>query len=115
MMPLALVHTTGRSNLKLSLPILGCFEEMGGLVGGSSMAKILQETSSVNGALYFAGVSLIIAGVEAIIAWVLIKRWPPLSDEPVAQAFVMGGEDIADDTGDELGDGLGKGDTSGAQ
>ncbi|XP_046581065.1 uncharacterized protein LOC124288558 [Haliotis rubra] len=111
MMPLALVHTTGRSNLKLSLPILGCFEEVGGLVGGSSMAKILQETSSVSGALYFAGVSLIFAGVGAIIAWVLIKRWPPLSDEPVAQAFVRGGEDIADETGDELGNG----DTTGAQ
>ncbi|XP_071101304.1 uncharacterized protein [Haliotis cracherodii] len=116
MMPLALVHATGRSNLKLSLPMLGCFEEVGGLVGGSSMAKIIKETSSVNGALYFAGVSLIIAGVGAIIAWVLIKRWPPLSDEAVSRAFVMGVENAGEEEGaEDTGEDTGNGETTGTQ
>ncbi|XP_048238488.1 uncharacterized protein LOC125372459 [Haliotis rufescens] len=83
MIQLALVHATGRSNLKLALPVLGCFEEMGGLIGNSIMAKFIQETSLANGGLYFAGVSLYLTGVGAIAAWGLMKRWPNLSDEAV--------------------------------
>ncbi|XP_046585031.1 uncharacterized protein LOC124292002 [Haliotis rubra] len=76
MLPLALVNTTGRRNLKLSLPLLVCLDEMGRVIGGS-----IQASSPVNAALYCAGVSLIIAGVGAITAAVVIKRWPSLSDQ----------------------------------
>ncbi|XP_071111166.1 uncharacterized protein [Haliotis cracherodii] len=75
MLPLALVNTTGRSNLKLALPVLGCFEVIGGLIGLISLLLLGR------GALYIGGAVLIMAGVFAIIAWVLIKRWTPLGDE----------------------------------
>ncbi|XP_071101790.1 uncharacterized protein [Haliotis cracherodii] len=83
MIHLALVHTTGRSNLKLALPVLGCFEEIGGLIGNSIIAKFIQGTSLANGGIYFAGVSMGLTGVGAIAAWVLMKQWPNLSDEAV--------------------------------
>ncbi|XP_046355562.2 uncharacterized protein LOC124134664 [Haliotis rufescens] len=97
MIPLVMVHTTGRTNLKLTLPVLCCFDQMGGLIGSSIMEKIVTETSSVNGTLYFAGLSLTTAGIGAIIAWVLIMHWRPLSHEAVSRHFVLG----ADNTGDE--------------
>ncbi|XP_071094907.1 uncharacterized protein [Haliotis cracherodii] len=39
MLPLALVNTTGRSNLKLALPVLGCFEEIEGLISSSLLRR----------------------------------------------------------------------------
>ncbi|XP_071101794.1 uncharacterized protein [Haliotis cracherodii] len=92
LMPLVLMNTTGRSNIKLALPVLVCFGEVGGLIGMSIMEK-----QSHRGALYFAGVSLIIAGVGAIIVCVLIKRWPPLSDDNFSRAIAI----CAETTGEE--------------
>ncbi|XP_046355566.2 uncharacterized protein LOC124134666 [Haliotis rufescens] len=92
LMPLVLINTTGRSNIKLALPVLVCFGEVGGLLGISIIEK-----QSDRVALYFAGVSLIIAGVGAIIAWVLIKRWPPLSDDNFSRAISI----CAETTGEE--------------
>ncbi|XP_071094899.1 uncharacterized protein [Haliotis cracherodii] len=111
MLPLALVNTTGRSNLKLALPVLGCFEEIGGLISSSLLllsgplsprddaANI--KISPANGPLYFGGVSLIIAGVGAIIAWVLIKRWTPLGDESEEEDHV---EDHVEEIQDQVGE-----------
>ncbi|XP_071094902.1 uncharacterized protein [Haliotis cracherodii] len=110
MLPLALVNTTGRSNLKLALPVLGCFEKMGELISilltlvlsgplspRDDAANI--KISPANGPLYFGGVSLIIAGVGAIIAWVLIKRWTPLGDESEEEDHV---EDHVEETEDHV-------------
>ncbi|XP_046585033.1 uncharacterized protein LOC124292004 [Haliotis rubra] len=83
MLPLALVNTTGRKTLKLSLPLLVCLDEMGRVIGGSIQAST--SSSPVNAALYCAGVSLIIAGVGAITAAAVIKRWPSLSDQAEAE------------------------------
>ncbi|XP_071100754.1 uncharacterized protein [Haliotis cracherodii] len=92
LMPLVLINTTGRSNIKVALPVLVCFGEVGGLIGISIMEK-----QSDRVALYFAGVSLIIAGVGAIIVCVLIKRWPPLSDDNFSRAIAI----CAETTGEE--------------
>ncbi|XP_071101791.1 uncharacterized protein [Haliotis cracherodii] len=92
LMPLVLINTTGRSNIKQALPVLVCFGEVGGLIGISIMEK-----QSDRVALYFAGVSLIIAGVGAIIVCVLIKRWPPLNDDNFSRAIAI----CAETTGEE--------------
>ncbi|XP_046546618.1 uncharacterized protein LOC124256688 [Haliotis rubra] len=97
MLPIALISTTERSSLKLALPLLSCFHLMG-LVGGVIIGNILEDTSSGTGAMYFEGVSMIVGGVGAIIAWVLLIRRGPLpSDEPA--------ENINDEEGDDAGDG----------
>ncbi|XP_046546613.1 uncharacterized protein LOC124256686 [Haliotis rubra] len=73
MLPIALISTTERNSLKLALPLLSCFH-LTGLVGGVIIGNILEDTSSGTGAMYFGGVSLIVGGVGAIIAWVLLIR-----------------------------------------
>ncbi|XP_071094905.1 uncharacterized protein [Haliotis cracherodii] len=100
MLPSALVNTTGRSNLKLFLPVLGCFVEIGGLISSSLLSVFVllpYQDDQANGAFYFGGVSLIIAGVGAIIAWVLMKRWTPLGDESEEEDHVEDRVEEADD------------------
>ncbi|XP_067686431.1 uncharacterized protein [Haliotis asinina] len=98
MLPVALVSTTERSSLVLALPLLCCCQLTGGIIGAKIADKILRETSSVSGAMYFGGVSQIVAGVGAIIAWVLlVRRGSRPSHVPA--------EDIIRREGDHPGDG----------
>ncbi|XP_067687006.1 uncharacterized protein [Haliotis asinina] len=92
MLPVALVSSTERSSLKLALPLLCCSSVI------VILDKILWETSSVSGAMYFGGVSLIVAGIGAIIAWVLlVRRGSRPSHVPA--------EHINHEEGDHTGDG----------
>ncbi|XP_067666082.1 uncharacterized protein [Haliotis asinina] len=83
MLPVALVNTAGRRNLNLALPLLVCLDCVGRLIGGSIRASI--SATRVNAAMYRAGVPLVIAGVWTITSAVVIKRWPPLSNEREAE------------------------------
>ncbi|XP_071094908.1 uncharacterized protein [Haliotis cracherodii] len=98
MLPLALVNTTGRSNLKLALPVLGCFEEMGGNISSLLLAqygRIPCQPDEENLYWYEGDVLLIIAGVGAVILFVMMKRWTPLSN-------TSGEEDGVEETDDHV-------------